>query len=523
MATPTLTSLSDGRPRSALGEVWAIAWPTVLAMTSYTVMQFFDKLMVGQVGPLELAAQNVGGLASFGIVAFAMGMVTIVNTFVSQNLGAGTPQNGPRYAWASLWLSGIVWIAVLLPYALVLPSLFDLLRAEGPIEHLLLRFAPSFKGHEPRLIELEADYARILVFGSIALLWARSINQFFFGMHRPRVVTVAAIVGNVVNVIGNYILIYGHEGVPGWNLFGFFPDGLPGCPGVPPLGVRGAAIATVFGSVVELIIPMAVFLGPRLHRELNTRHSWRFDWPHIRDLIRVGWPQAVQWGNELICWAIFMTCLVGFFGKAHIAASGIAFTYMGLSFMPAVGFSVAASSLVGRYIGEGRPEEGARRAHAALKLAMVYMTICGLVFFFFREPMVEWFLRASDSSLRAENAEIIRIGAGIMICVALFQTFDAVGVIYSGALRGAGDTVVPGIITVVYSWTFILGLGAVIVALRPDWSSWGPWIAASVYIILFGVTLGYRFESGRWKNIRLLSRSAPAAPPAPLTPSTVEN
>src|SRR5688500_13053258 len=87
------------RQASPLREVWTIAWPTVLTMTSYTVMQFFDKLMVGQVGPVELAAQSNGGMLSFAFLSFALGVLTVVNTYVSQNLGAGTPENGPKYAW----------------------------------------------------------------------------------------------------------------------------------------------------------------------------------------------------------------------------------------------------------------------------------------------------------------------------------------------------------------------------------------------------------------------------------------
>lgn len=97
MTAPAPTS-QDGftPPRSPLGEVWAIAWPTVLTMTSYTVMQFIDKLMVAQVGALEVAAQGNGGIWTFTPMAFGLGVLTVINTYVSQNLGAGQPEKGPR-------------------------------------------------------------------------------------------------------------------------------------------------------------------------------------------------------------------------------------------------------------------------------------------------------------------------------------------------------------------------------------------------------------------------------------------
>ena len=110
MSAPSPSSESALTPRRPVAEVWSIAWPTVLTMTSYTVMQFIDKLMVGQVGPLEVAAQGNGGIWAFTPIAVAMGFLTVVNTYVSQNLGAGTPRNGPRYAWAALWISLAFWL-----------------------------------------------------------------------------------------------------------------------------------------------------------------------------------------------------------------------------------------------------------------------------------------------------------------------------------------------------------------------------------------------------------------------------
>jgi MATE family multidrug resistance protein len=214
---------------SPLREVWSIAWPTVLTMTSYTIMQFVDKLMVARVGPLEVAAQGNGGIWAFTPIAFAFGVVTVVNTYVSQNLGAGTPENGPKYAWASFWVSTTLWLVLLLPFAMVLPWLFNAL------------------GHGPELVRLETGYGQILLFGSVMVLASRGLNNYFFGMHRPRIVTVSAVIANAVNVAANYVLIFGREGLPAW--------GLPGVPGVEPMGLPGAALGTVIGTVVELAIP----------------------------------------------------------------------------------------------------------------------------------------------------------------------------------------------------------------------------------------------------------------------------
>lgn len=489
---------------SPLREVWTIAWPTVLTMTSYTVMQFVDKFMVAKVAPIQLTAQSNGGIWSFNAIGIALGMVTVVNTFVSQNLGAGRPQNGPKYAWAGFWLSLIVWGVVLIPYAFALPWLFA-----------------AMPEHSAELQRLETGYGRILLGGSIVMLISRGLHQYFFGMHMPKVVTIAAIAGNITNILANYALIYGSEGVVIAN--GGNPIHLPGVPGMPRLEVYGAAIGTVIGTAVELAIPAWVFLGRYMNERYHTRHSWRFNPVAMKEIVRIGWPAATQWGSEIICWSIFMSVLVGQFGETHMAAGWIALAYMHLSFMPAVGFSVAVTSLVGKYIGAGQPDVAEARARLGLSVAVGYMTVCGLLFFVLRYPLVRMFL--SQEVAPAEAEMIVAIGGNLMICAAVFQTFDALGIVFTGALRGAGDTVWPGIVTIIYSWLFIVVGGAIMVRYAPGLESIGPWIAASVYIILYGLTMWRRFANGRWRSIRLVhtveQAASEVAPLVPGPPATI--
>jgi len=200
-------------------EVWSQAWPTVLTMVSFTVMQFVDSLMVSKIGALEVAAQGNGGIWAFVPQSFLFGFLSVVNTFVAQNVGAGRRDSVARYGWAGLQLALVAWIAVMVPWAIALPWFF------------------AWLGHAPELRALELQYALVLAYGSIAGLVGKAMSNFFFGLQRPRLITVAAIAGNVVNVLLNYVLIYGDRGLEAW--------GWPGVPGVPALGVLGAAVATV--------------------------------------------------------------------------------------------------------------------------------------------------------------------------------------------------------------------------------------------------------------------------------------
>jgi len=466
-----LDSSPQARP-SPLRELFSLAWPTVLTMTSYTAMQFVDALMVSRVGSLELAAQGNGGLATFTPLSFLMGVLTMVNTYVSQNLGAGRPRQAPRFAWAALWMSAFGW-ALLLPYAFSMRLIFSRL------------------GHSAELVELETQYGQILMFGCFLILMSRGLNHFFYGLHRPKVVFVATITGNVINVFGNWVLIFGHLGAP-------------------KLGIEGAAIATVIGTAVELLIPLAMFLGSKMHAELGTRDAWRPDWRAMRQLWSVGWPRGLTFGNEMVCWSVFMIYLIGTFGEAHNAAGWIALRYMHLSFMPAVGISVAVTALVGRYIGAGQPDIANQRAWLGVRCAMLYMGTCALIFVLFRGPLAGVLIKDTDP-----NAEqILSIATKLLICAAVFQLFDALAITLSGALSGAGDTVWPGMATMITSWTFIVGGGFAFVTWWRELESLGPWIGAAAFIIALGVAFLWRWTSGRWRSIRLLD---PAADEAALT------
>ena len=480
---------TDTRPppnsvMASMREVWVLAWPTVVTMLSYTVMQFVDALMVAQVGAVEVAAQGNGGVWTWAAVMSLVGVLSVVNTFVSQSLGAGRPHEVARYGWAGLWLAAAAWVVVLVPFGLAVPWLF------------------ASMGHGERLVALESSYAQVLCFGSVAVTVGKAMSNYFFGIQRPGVITWAAIVGNVVNLCLNYVLIFGRDGLPSL--------GLPGVPGVAPMGVTGAAIATVVGSSVEAAIPLAVFLGRRMDAEFGVRARFRPDLGAVRDLVRIGFPAALQQGNEIVTWAIFMSVLVGTFGEVSLAAGWATLRYMHVSFMPAFGFGIAVTSLVGRAIGAGDPATAARHARTGLWMTAGYMAAWGVVMLVFRVPLLGVFANGANTPPEVAS-EVVAVGSGLMVAAAVFQVFDAVGIVFASALRGAGDTLWPGVLTVVLSWSLIVGGGVLLVRQAPGLGALGPWIAASAYIVALGVALAWRWHRGAWRSIRLLETPAAEA------------
>lgn len=487
---------------SPLMEMLRVAAPTVAMMASYTMMTFTDKFLVSRLGPepVYVGAQGNGGLISWVPISIVHGMLTIINTYVSQNLGAGKPERGPAYAWNGLWIACIYWLVVLVPFGFLMPWILKL------------------AGVDSEQAAMAAEYGRILVFGSILTMATRSLGQFFFGMQKARVVMIAGIVANVFNVFAAAVLAYGNGPIADFSgsWLGAVMQPVVGAAHalsvalhVPRLGVAGSAWGTILATVVEMAIPTAVFLSKGFDAKYKTRSSWRWSFGHVKDLVRLGWPGGAMFGNEMICWGYFMVHLVSKFGKEHATAGWIAHQYMQLSFMPAVGISVACTAVVGKYMGMGKPELAARRAWLGLRIAIAYMITCGILMVVFRGQMIAFFI---DAKTPPESvSRVIELGSMFLIATAAFQAFDATAMTLSGALRGAGDTLVPGVATLVLSWLVIVGAGTVLVEVLPDRiKPMGGWIGAASYIILLATILLVRFAGGRWKTNKVLKESSVA-------------
>ncbi len=485
-----MEDLRDPQSENGMAQVLKMAWPASLTMLNAQVIKFVDGWMVAGVGTDSFSAQYMGGMASFIPEAFMIGLLTVVNTYVSQNFGAGQFRKTSRYVWGGILLS-LIAAAVMAPLAIFAPLIFKILK------------------HTPEIQALEVMYFRFMILSVCFTTSSRVLEQFFFGIHRPKIVLFSSVLANGLNVLGNYILIFGK--------FGF-----------PAMGLKGAAIATIIAWIAQFLLLLSIFLSARMHQKFGTRFIRNFRLSYCVQIFKLGWPAGTQLCSDIACWTLFAGGLVGaYFGPMHLMASVTAIRYMGLSFMPAVGIGIATTALVGRYIGQGKPDIARKRAHTGLLIAMIYMGLCGVAFFIFRQPMVEFFTNVAPNAGAnapdpAEVAEIVRIGSKILIMAAVFQLFDAVGIIYIGALRGAGDTLWPMVITILMSWIVILGGGFGAVYFLPQLESLGPWLAGSIYVVLLAFAMTWRFESGAWRKIDLLGKGrrvepGPAEPGADAT------
>ncbi len=441
--------------KSPLRELLLLAGPTVAQMASYTLMQFIDTWILAKSGTVvaPTAAANSGMLA-FSAISLGMGVLFVVNALVSQSFGRQSYAECGRCLWQGIWFS-VGFSVLLIPVSRGGPALF------------------RWMGHAPELILPESDYLRIVLDAAFLKLAATAIEQFLLGINRPSAVAVATVTGVAVNAVAAWAIVLGHLGLR-------------------PHGVGGAATAQNIGVFTELFLISIAALFPAVRRVFHSM-DWKFRPTEMLTLLTMGIPSGLQVVSEVLAWSAFSMWVMARFHTQAMAANVFVFRYMSVSFMPAFGISVAVTALVGRSVGMGRPDLAVARANLGFKITCIYMLSCGIVLFIFRRQLIGLF---------TTDAEVLKIGAKLLIFAAVYQLCDALYIIYNGALRGAGDTLVPALFTGVMCWAMTVVLARWVADTWPQWGPVGPWISATAYGMILGTFMVTRFLRGRWKTIK---------------------
>ncbi len=447
---PELTSRSQ-RP---IVELLSLALPTIAQMASYTVMQFADTLQLAiGAGDVAATAAGMAGFMVFAVQAWAFGALMCVNTLVSQSVGAGQQRDCGRFMWQGIWFGLIAGLMLIPSMVLVAPVMRAL-------------------GHSPELVAAGKTYYDIEVMALPVRLAGMAVGQFLLAIGRPGITLMAALCAVSVDIVANYLVITGRYGFP-------------------KMGIAGAAWSTNAAVCLEAGI-VCCFAFSLTIRKLYHTTEWRIHWASLVQLVRIGVPAGLQVVSEVVAWLLFCVWIMNGFGQATVTANNYMMQYMKLSFMPAFGLSAAVTALVGRYIGMGRLDLARRRAHLGFFVAMGYMICCGIVFVLGRHHLIGLF---------SDDADVIRIGALLLLFAGVYQLFDAMYIIYIGALRGAGDTHVPAWATASLCWVIVVGLGAGLTFYVPQFGPTGPWLAACLYGIIVGTFLVVRFTRGEWRSI----------------------
>jgi len=432
-----------------------LAAPTVAQMASYTLMQFIDTLMLSRVGNTEATAGSNSGILAFSIISFGIGVLWVVNTLVSQAFGRKDSTACGRYLWQGIWF-GLLMSALLAPLLPIAPRMFQ------------------WFGHEPGLVRQESTYIQIVLAATVFKMIGTTFWQFLLATDRPVQVMTATVGGVAVNALAAWAMLFGHLGFH-------------------RMGIAGAAWAQNIGVFVEMAL--LVFFATRPHiRKLYNLGDWKFRWREMKTLIVVGVPSGVQITADVLAWSLFCVGVMARFGTYAMAANTFMMRYMVLSFMPAFGMSTAITALVGRYIGRGKPDVAVQRANLGFALTAVYMVSCGVFFLVGRNVLIQVF---------TSDPQVQKTGATLLVFAAVYQFFDALYITYNGALRGAGDTLVPAIATGILNWGITVAGGYWVAATWPQFGPKGPWAIATLYGVILGVFIYVRFRRGAWRLIHL--------------------
>ncbi len=441
-------------------EVLAIAYPLILSQMSITFQGFMDRLFLTWYGAEAVAGVVTGLFTTWPLIAVFIGTGQYLTTFVAQYHGAGRPWRIGPAVWQGAYFSVLAGVVV---------------AALSPLVEPVFRSA----GHPPEVLAAEVTYSRILLLGAFPAVLVTTLASFFAGRGETRVILLVNIATTLVDTVLNYLWIFGKGGFP-------------------RMGVAGAAWSTVLVQALGAAIYVALILAPRHRREQATLSGWRLEPALLGRLLRFGLPTGLQYSLEVLAFGLFMM-IVGRLGTAPLAATSIAFNLNMIVFLPMLGLGVAVSSLVGRYVGAGRPALAERSTWSAFWMSLAYFALCGLAYLLAPAVLLAPYAAGADP---ASFSEVARLTTVLLRFVTLYSIFDMMNVVFAGGLKGAGDTTYPLVATLVLGWVAMLG--PTWLAVESGAGLFVAWAAPTAYVLVLGVLMMRRFRAGRWKGLRVI-------------------
>jgi MATE family multidrug resistance protein len=420
-----------------------LAIPLVLAELGWMSMAIVDTMMVGRLpnSAVAIAAVSLGGILVHLLAFFGGGLLIGLDTLVSQAFGAGRREDCHRSLVHGIYLS---------------LALTPLLMAPVWFCDSLLRFARI----APDIIALAVPYSRALAWGTLPLLLYFAVRRCMQGMNMVGPIAFALVTANIINAVGNWVLIYGKLGAPA-------------------MGAVGSGWSTAWARIYLAAVLVGYLLWyDQKHRTDLLRTPIQPELMRIRRLVALGFPAAMQITLEIGVFAL-VTALIGRLGAVSLASHQIALNTVSFTYMVPLGVSSAAAVRVGQAIGRKDPEGAGDAGGTAIFLGASFMACASALLLLFPR----WIARMYTPDETIIHSTILLLGAG-----AAFQLFDGIQTVATGALRGAGDTRTPMFCHFTAYWIIGLPLGAWLCFSR-GWGAFGLWAGLSLALILIGIVL----------------------------------
>lgn len=438
-------------------EIFSLATPTVLTMLSHTLMWTVDSAFLGHVSSLALGAAGLGGMITWTLYTVFNALSRMTSTFVSQANGRGDDRAVADYTWQGIYLSVATGI---------------LLMIAGHWSWIVLRWT----GNAPEIQAASYVYIKYRMLSAAGTQVIMCLTGFFNGRRDMKTPMIAGMVANLLNVVLDYLLIFGHAGFPA-------------------LGLKGAAIATSIAVYVNAAILCGRAIVPR-----GVRERYRMIRPRrpslrkLTDMTKIGMPASVGDFIDMVGFTTF-SALIGRAGAASLAASQITIQILSFSFMPLWGLTVAATVLVGNQIGAGDPDRAERYGNEAYLVCIYYVAfLAGVISLFGREVF----------HLFTDDPEVLVLAGGLALAAAIFQIFDGLRMIGLGVLQGAGDTRYPMLIALVVLLGVFVPATYWAIVIRGGTVAHAWFMGCISYLLMAGWTYA-RYRTGRWRTMAIFS------------------
>lgn len=445
----------------AYKNVWHIAGPSVLEMVAQSIIGLMDTMMVGTLGSTAIAAVGLTNQPRMLMLAVFFAMNAGVTAIVARRKGEGRPEEANRTLRNALLL--------------ILGLAFVIMIAALAFSRQLMELA----GAQPDTIDDANTYFRILAWALPINALNMCINAAQRGVGNTRITMMVNIIANLVNVVFNYLLI-------GGNL------------GFPALGVTGAALATVLGFAVALVLSLISILGHSKNNgflRLSFKADWRLHSDTVRAITRVGGNAMIEQVAMRIGFFVYAR-IVADLGTKAFAAHQVCMQFLNITFTVGDGIGIAATALVGQKLGEKRPDLSMLYGKVSQRMAFAASMTLLSVLIIFRTPLVSMFIDET------RDPEVLALASQVMIMVALFQPFQTSSVVISGCLRGAGDNRFVARIMLVCV-TLIRPLLSLLAIHKLNFGLMGAWAASLVDMSIRLLCVYTRFNSAKWFDIKV--------------------
>jgi multidrug resistance protein, MATE family len=440
------------RYRSELRALLTLAIPVVLSELGWMAMSIVDTIMVGRLSPAAIGAVGISSAIFYTPALFGIGLLLGLDTLVAQAFGRGDFDDCHRA------LAQGVYLAI----------------GYTPIAMLLVGIAPHFfplMGITEAVRAPATQYIRLLLYSTLPLLVYAAFRRYLQGVGKVRPVTFALISANLVNWFGNWALIYGKLGLPA-------------------MGVRGSALSTC----VARVYMAGVLVWWAWKHERDRGHPLFAHWPGLRlaqfrRLLQLGWPAASQLLFEVGAFSI-ATLMAGRLSPDTLAAHQIVLNSASLTYMVPLGFSAAAAITVGHAVGAGDRARARRGGSMAIAIGAIFMALAATAFLTIPRALIH---------IYTHDLQTVAVGVRLLAVAAVFQIFDAIQGIGTGALRGLGKTRGPMVVNLVAYGVIGLPIGYIL-CFKTSWGIYGLWS---------GLTLALIFAAGLvlamwWKGSRVV-------------------